>query len=69
MVSRKSKKKKCKKKVKKKKKILFMSFFYIFLKLGKTDMVLGKKVAIFDWEWGRNLAPREGQKIPCHEKI
>ena len=28
-------------------------------------MVLGKEVAIFDWEWGRNSAPREGQKIPC----
>ena len=28
-------------------------------------MVLGKKVVIFDWEWGRNSAPREGQKIPC----
>ena len=27
-------------------------------------MVLGKKVAIFDWEWGRNSAPSEGQKIP-----
>ena len=27
-------------------------------------MVLGKKVAVFDWEWGRNSAPREGQKIP-----
>ena len=27
-------------------------------------MVLGKKVVIFDWEWGRNLAPRYGQKIP-----
>ena len=25
------------------------------------DMVLGKNVAILDWEWGRNLAPREGQ--------
>ena len=23
-------------------------------------MVLGKKLAIFDWEWG----PREGQKMP-----
>ena len=23
---------------------------------------IGKKVAIFDWEWGRNSAPREGQK-------
>ena len=28
-------------------------------------MAMGKKVAIFDWEWGLNLAPREGQKIPC----
>ena len=27
-------------------------------------MVLGKKVAIFDWEWGRNSVPREGQKMP-----
>ena len=27
--------------------------------------VLGKKVAIFDWEWGRNSALREGQKMPC----
>ena len=25
-------------------------------------MVLGKKVAIFDWEWGQNSAPRDGQK-------
>ena len=25
-------------------------------------MALGKKVAIFDWEWGRNLAPGERQK-------
>ena len=39
-------------------------FFYTFLYLGKTDMVLGKKVAIFDWEWGGNSAPRDGQKIP-----
>ena len=22
-------------------------------------MELGKKMAIFDWEWGQNLAPRE----------
>ena len=29
-------------------------------------MVLGKKVTIFDWEWGRNSAPRDGQKRPCH---
>ena len=28
-------------------------------------MVLGKKVAIIDLEWGRNLAPRAGQKMPC----
>ena len=28
-------------------------------------MVMGKKVAIFDWKWGRNSAPRDGQKIPC----
>ena len=27
-------------------------------------MVLGKNVAFFDWEWGRNSAPRDGQKIP-----
>ena len=27
-------------------------------------MVLGKKVAIFDWEWGQNSAPRDGQKRP-----
>ena len=55
MVSKKKKKKKVKK-IKKN--------FFTFLYLGKTDMVLGKKVAIFDWEWGLNSAPREGQKIP-----
>ena len=28
-------------------------------------MVLGGgKVAILDWKWDRNLAPRERQKIP-----
>ena len=27
-------------------------------------MVLGKKVAILDWECGRYSAPRDGQKIP-----
>ena len=27
-------------------------------------MVLRKKVAIFDWEWGRNSAPGDGQKKP-----
>ena len=31
-------------------------------------MVLGKKVAIFDWEWGQNSAPGEGQKMPCYMK-
>ena len=28
-------------------------------------MALGKKVTIFNWEWGRNSASRDGQKIPC----
>ena len=23
-------------------------------------------MAIFDWECGRNSAPRDGQKRPCH---
>ena len=32
-------------------------------------MVFGKKVAIFDWEWGRNSAPRGGQKNPCLSNI
>ena len=26
----------------------------------ETEHGKGKKVAIFDWEWGRNSAPREG---------
>ena len=30
-------------------------------------MMFGKKVAILDWEWDRNSAPRERQKIPCKE--
>ena len=25
-------------------------------------MVLGEKVAIFDWEWGQNTVPKEMQK-------
>ena len=29
-------------------------------------MVLGKKVAIFELEWGRISAPRDGQKRPCN---
>ena len=49
-------KKNVKKKLKKK-------MFLLFL-IGKTDMVLGKKVAIFDWELGGNSAPRDGQKSP-----
>ena len=28
-------------------------------------MLLGIRVAIFNWEWGRDLAPREGHKISC----
>ena len=32
-------------------------------------MVLGKKVAIFDCEWSRNSAPRDGQKISCGAEI
>ena len=32
-------------------------------------MVLRKKVAIFDWEWGRNSAPRDGQKRPCYNAM
>ena len=36
------------------------------LYLGKTDMEFSNtRVASFEWEWGRNLAPRDGQKIPC----
>ena len=39
---------------------------FLFL-IGKLRHGIGKKlVAIFDWEWGRNLAPRDGQKIPVH---
>ena len=29
-------------------------------------MVSGEKVAIFDWEWGRKSALREGQKMAWH---
>ena len=42
-----------------KKKLFFLLFF-----LGKNRHGI-EKVAIFGWEWGRNSAPREGQKIPC----
>ena len=30
-------------------------------------MALGKKVAIFDWEWGRNSATREGAENPLSD--
>ena len=46
------------KKVKRKK-----IFFLLFL-IAKIRHGIGKKVAIFDWEWGRNSAPRDGQKRP-----
>ena len=32
-------------------------------------MVLGIKVAIFNWEWGRNSTPSDGQKIPCYDML
>ena len=51
VVSKKSKKKKI--------------FFLLFL-IGKNRHGIGKKkVALFDWEWGQNFAPREGQTNPC----
>ena len=36
-------------------------------KNGEDRQGIGKKMAIFDLEWGRNSAPREGQKMkmPC----
>ena len=46
-------------KKKKKKKVIFT-----FLNWGKTDIVLGKKVAIFDWESGQNSALEKGRKDP-----
>ena len=30
-------------------------------------MILGKQVAIFNGEWGKISAPREGQKMPWRE--
>ena len=49
---------------KKIKKIIILFFFYFSL-FGKNGHGIGKKVAIFNWEWGPNSAPRDGQKIPC----
>ena len=38
--------------------------FFTFSLLGKTDKwYWGKKVAIFNREWGQNSAPREGTII------
>ena len=48
------------KKVKKKNK---KNIFVLFFLIGKNRHGIGKKVAIFDWQWVRNSAPREGQKI------
>ena len=39
-------------------------FFLTFPYLGKADMVLGKKVAIFAKEWGRKM----GRKSPDENK-
>ena len=38
-------------------------FFFTFLTWGKQTWYWGN-VTIFDWEWDRNSAPRDGQKIP-----
>ena len=50
IVSKKSKKKKI--------------FFFTFLNWEKQTWYWEKKLAIFEREWGKNSAPREGQKIP-----
>ena len=52
-----------KKSKKKSKKKYFLFVFLLFL-IGKNRHGIGKKVAIFEWEWGRNSALREGQKFP-----
>ena len=45
---------------KSKKKNFFFSLF------GKNGHGIREMVAIFHWEWGRNTAPRDGQKIPSN---
>ena len=40
-----------------------------FLNWEKQTWYWGKKVAIFNWEWGRNSGPREGQIMPCIEVV
>ena len=39
-------------------------FFFYFSQLGKTDMVLGKKVAFCDWEWAELRPLEKGRKCP-----
>ena len=48
------------------KKIVLFFYFSLFW---KNRHGIRKKVAIFDWEWGRNLAHRDGQKIPCPTRL
>ena len=38
-------------------------FFFLLFLIGKNRPGIGKNVAIFDWEWGRNSAPIKRQKI------
>ena len=47
---------------------LLKNFFFTFL-IGKNRHGIGKKGGYFPLQWGRNSAPREGQKIPCFVKI
>ena len=44
------------------KKVKKKVFFFL---IGKIRHGIGKRVAILDWEWGGDSAPRDGQKIPC----
>ena len=39
-------------------------FFFTFLNWENQTWYWEKKVAVFDWEWGQNSAPRDGQKRP-----
>ena len=40
------------------------AFIFLLFLIGKNRHGIGKKVAIFDWEWGQYSVLREGQKIP-----
>ena len=42
-------------------------FFFTFLNWENRTWYWGKKVAIFDWGWDRNSAPRDGQKRPWND--